>query len=652
MKVNFQPQDTLFVGTPGEETNDLTTIFSQYYDSDLEGSAYVSTDFSSAVDITFPISAGSFSFQAPSEWGMRKSPGEIQIALIELIKAEADLQLALAQYAGLMGEISYKIKLLQGRSDLVNSELEIGTRWKEEMKKFTAKAIALRKEAELAEILGQAIKDKCDAKAEALPKTSGASNDSTSTGRSAWKVVGTIANEAAKHHAYCANMEADATEEERELAHFDMEKEFQKANYRYDIQQMLAEIEGLLGNEAPTRIEIFKQREHMRQVSAKYQSLLTKGLRLLEERKSYNARVARKTQGKRYMDMAFRLNLNESLSKYRNAFDIAARYVYLTAKAYDYDTNLSDRDPASAKAFLTDIVRQRHLGQFENGQYILGQGGLGDILTTMKINYSVLKRQMGFDTPQTETGRFSLRSELMRVKHDASSDQVFRDELRKKRVDDLWTIPEFRKFCRPFASQSMGKQPGIVISFGTQILFGNNFFGWPLSGGDHAYDPTNFATKVRSVGVWFEGYDNSQLSETPRVYLVPTGMDVMLVPNSIELDTREWTIVDQKLPIPLPVRGSDLTNPDWIPSLDSLDGSMIKIRRFSSFRAYHDSGYFDANQMSFESRLVGRSVWNTRWMLIIPGGAFHYDQDFGLETFIEHVKDIKLFFQTYAISGN
>ena len=56
--------------------------------------------------------------------------------------------------------------------------------------------------------------------------------------------------------------------------------------------------------------------------------------------------------------------------------------------------------------------------------------------------------------------------------------------------------------------------------------------------------------------------------------------------------------------------------------------------------------------MSFASRLVGRSVWNTRWLLIIPGGTFHYDADHGLDTFIENVKDIKLFFQTYAISGN
>jgi len=53
-----------------------------------------------------------------------------------------------------------------------------------------------------------------------------------------------------------------------------------------------------------------------------------------------------------------------------------------------------------------------------------------------------------------------------------------------------------------------------------------------------------------------------------------------------------------------------------------------------------------------EVETFGRSVWNTRWMLIIAGGTFHYDPDYGLETFINNVSDIKIFFQTYAISGN
>jgi hypothetical protein len=39
-------------------------------------------------------------------------------------------------------------------------------------------------------------------------------------------------------------------------------------------------------------------------------------------------------------------------------------------------------------------------------------------------------------------------------------------------------------------------------------------------------------------------------------------------------------------------------------------------------------------------------------MLIIPGGTFLFDADEGLEKFIDSVSDIKIFFQTYAYSGN
>ena len=59
-----------------------------------------------------------------------------------------------------------------------------------------------------------------------------------------------------------------------------------------------------------------------------------------------------------------------------------------------------------------------------------------------------------------------------------------------------------------------------------------------------------------------------------------------------------------------------------------------------------------ARERDYKNRLIGRSVWNTDWMLIIPGGTFLYDPDQGLETFINTVSDVKIFFQTYAYSGN
>jgi hypothetical protein len=233
-------------------------------------------------------------------------------------------------------------------------------------------------------------------------------------------------------------------------------------------------------------------------------------------------------------------------------------------------------------------------------------------------------------------------------------------------VADLWQVHEFRRYCRPFAPEDAGPQPGLVIPFGSEVQYGKNFFGWPLGGGDSTYDPTHFATKIRSVGCWFSNYNAMGLSYTPRVYLVPSGADVLRSPSGDTLKTREWKVVDQKIPVPFPIGDTDLQNSNWIPINDSLSDTFADIRRFSRFRAYHDSGAFDPGETVSDSRLIGRSVWNTRWLLIIPGETLLDPPAEGLDTFIygqavpggggardnNGVRDIRLFFQTYAYSGN
>jgi hypothetical protein len=209
----------------------------------------------------------------------------------------------------------------------------------------------------------------------------------------------------------------------------------------------------------------------------------------------------------------------------------------------------------------------------------------------------------------------------------------------------------------------------LVITFSTDITFGQNFFGLPLGGGDSSYDSSNFATKINSAGVWFKGYNGKGLSATPRVYLIPVGLDIMRPPNDPNLGTREFDVVDQAIPVPFPVGGNDLANPNWIPQDNSLSGPIGQIRQFNRFRAYNDSdpegNAVETSELVTDTRLVGRSVWNKKWMLIIPGGTFLNDPKEGLDTLIlgekmpnstardgHGITDIKLFFETYSYSGN
>jgi len=131
---------------------------------------------------------------------------------------------------------------------------------------------------------------------------------------------------------------------------------------------------------------------------------------------------------------------------------------------------------------------------------------------------------------------------------------------------------------------------------------------------------------------------------------------------------RQWLIQDQVLPVPFPLSDRDLNERTWIPIADSFSEEFGRIRRFADFRAYHDSGIYKPDEMTRDSRLVGRSVWNTQWLLIIPAAALHSDREEALKCLIEGkllnpqdksgprdgngISDILLFFETYAYAGN
>ena len=375
--------------------------------------------------------------------------------------------------------------------------------------------------------------------------------------------------------------------------------------------------------------------------------------------------------------MTFRVARNHALQSYRAAFDLAARYTYLAARAYDYEVNLDPLDTGAPTAIYGNIVRARGLGHYSGGAPQMGKGGLSESLAWLKANHEVLKNQLGIASPQTETGKISLRTENFRILPTGeittnspsysptatSPDDLWKQTLQKAMVSDLWKIPEFRYYCRPFSSEydedgAHVAQPGIVLRFSTEINAGKNLFGHPLSGADHAYDPTVYATKLRAVGVWFSNYRTGSvtngLPETPRIYMIPVGQDVMRYANSSNPDTtRSWDVVDQAIPVPFVATSAQLDNAEYIPLIDSLSEGYGSPRQFSSFRAYHDgSDAVTDGELKFDSRLVGRSVWNTEWMVVIPGINLDADPDAGLQKFIDQITDIKLVFNTYGYSGN
>lgn len=234
--------------------------------------------------------------------------------------------------------------------------------------------------------------------------------------------------------------------------------------------------------------------------------------------------------------------------------------------------------------------------------------------------------------------------------------------------------------------------PGIVLSFGTTIADGLNLFGKPLAAGDHAFSPSSFATKIFAVGVALEGYrgmdgvtpissavqfaganspsdpsiaflDPQALSATPYVYLIPVGVDSMRSPPLGDSSViRSWIVNDVTIPLPFNIGASEFSTKKLYQSGDSLTDLLFSVRKHQAFRpvastdafnqgVYGDDGIFLPTPYT-NRRLIGRSVWNSRWKLVITGKTLLNDPDEGIDRFLQTVKDIKLHFVTYSYSGN
>jgi len=604
--------------------------------------------------ITYNISTDSHWQVKDPTWTLkRRAPGKIQQALSDMIVAEANFNKARIELDCMIGGIEDAKNNLETRYQVLADQLTLRNVNEGIQCGLDVAILVLHSASLVFKRVSAITDDSTDAIVAALPISAhidggdlafAARGATKATGiglSQSWAIAGDVAD----------GIEFGATQvKERIQAQMELRIEASEANY--EVWKLVQELNAMIADVDPKLLETYQLQETLQQAVGNYHAAVAEGVRVWDELTEKRAQAAAEVQEYRFQDLGFRVFRNDAIQKYRAQFDLAAKYVYLAATAYDYETNLLGTDAGTGRKFLSDIARQRTLGVVMNNTPMAGFPGLADIMARLSQNFNVYKTQLGFNNPQTETTPFSLRTELFRIRADAGSDKDWKDVLKDHKVDDLWKIPEFKRYCRPFAPESAGPQPGIVIKFPTTVTYGKNFFGWPLSGGDSAYSSSNFSTKVRSVGLWFENYDNAGLSSTPRVYLVPTGADILRSPTGNGFATREWQVRDQKLPVPFPIGDSDLNNPLFIPINDSLGDELNGMRKVSDFRAYPYSGEFDSSQATTDSRLIGRSVWNTQWMMIIPGSTLLFNKDVGLNTFINSVDDIKMFFQTYSYSGN
>ncbi|MBL9128693.1 MAG: hypothetical protein JNL97_13645, partial [Verrucomicrobiales bacterium] len=339
------------------------------------------------------------------------------------------------------------------------------------------------------------------------------------------------------------------------------------------------------------------------------------------------------------------------------------------------------------------ILGARALGVVRGGepQYAgsnTGDPGLSGALAEMKADWDVIKGRLGFNRPDAYGTTVSLRTENFRILSSTNGDATWIDVLQRARRRDLLEDEDVRRHCLEVDRGSALPVPGLVLEFGTTVTKGLNLFGRELAAGDHSFGASAFATKIFGVGVALEGYrgmdqprassgtggtspadpgswflDPLGLAATPEVYLIPVGADFMRTPPVAgAAGVRSWVVDDVAIPLPFDVGAAGLEASGVYRASDALGEPLFAVRKHAGFRPVPDASFFSPNLYTSSgtlqrsqytnNRLVGRSAWNSRWKLVIPGHTLLEDPEEGLERLVRTVRDVKLHFVTYSYSGN
>jgi hypothetical protein len=625
--------------------------------------------------VPFNFATDSKALIKPSNFTTRLAPGDLQRNLSDLAQANTRLQQAIVSYGNLISQIGDQAQLIQSQYNLDAQQITVlnqGARTQKTLNDLILEESAAALDAREA---AQNFSLVASAEAEFLPLVSGLSDDVTSAMRGAYQLAGAIATDSANNTANDDSQTELAEQHAQQEAQTASNIELTTLQQSGALLSQLAQLQQLVRQEAVSRYDLYNLREASSEAAGTYQATLAKGNAVIGNRLRFLQETAAQVQTYRYKDMAFRIFRNDALQKYRSQFDLAARYVYLAAKAYDYETGLLQTSSQSGSSFLENIVKKQAIGTIENGVPIAGttgDSGLAASMAAMGNDYASIKANLGLNNQITRDRLFSLRNGWFRIGNASTNTTLWQQTLQRAIVKNVWDIPEFQRYCRPLRPQpANGDEPAIVINFPSEIIADDNFFGWPAGGGDSAYNASVYSTKILSVGIWLSSYDNTSvgLEQYPYAWLVPVGEDVVRAAGGNDFSYRHWKVIDQKIPVPNDFLGSPPNySLNWIPINFSLNGQLGAVggdRQYSAIDATTDSQTIplDTSHIQTDSGLIGRSVWNTQWMLIIPGvGLLGSNPDEGLQRFIagalvgsqrtgNGVTDIKIYFQTYSYSG-
>ena len=326
-----------------------------------------------------------------------------------------------------------------------------------------------------------------DIVAEAFPKEVGVSNDATSGARAASKSFGLAAYTSFKFVSGVSKIIQGFTEAAIAAVQKNLDSQLRGTAWNVEQAQLLYQLQTLANAQYDKTAAIDVALRALDDAASTLQASVAQGDQIQAQRAVFRQKAAAIIQGYRTRDFAFRAFRDEALESYKTLFDLSARYTFLAARAYDYETGLLSPDNATATAFYDKIVAARALGVVTNGvpQFAgstNGDPGLSGILAQMNSDWSVAKTRLSFNNPDRYRTDFSLRQELYRILPGTEGDASWKDKLGQSAMTNILDDPDVRKYCLQPGDPSGLAVPGYVITIPTTIATGYNFFGQSARG--------------------------------------------------------------------------------------------------------------------------------------------------------------------------
>jgi len=610
--------------------------------------------------------------------GLRSVTGALQQSLLDTEMASNELQGAAMALSQKHAIFSRNLELVRSMMKAHADSLETEKAGLAEIARLRTAQVTLETIAAGTAEAARQIFEVAKAASDAVPKVVGIAFDGLFGIRGTLQASGAVVSGAMSGTAVLTAGIARGMEALQDEKQGNMEYSIHQYGFDSEQAQMIFEHELRLRELTEGFYEISQKAMALQRAQAATRTIKASGERIQAEREVFRKRAAAVIQGYRTNDIGFRTFRNEALEQYRSLFDLAARYTYLAAKSYDYETGLLGS--SEGQALINGVVASRALGDLSGGVpqatvSALGDAGLAGTMARVEADWSVAKPRLGINNPNGNGTLFSLRRELFRILPTTASDAAWQQTLEQHVMSNVLADPDVAASCRNLAKPDGSPVLGIVIPFSTTIEHGKNLFGLPSAPGDHNFSPSNFATKIYSVGMVWRGYigmdpftgdgvvdagaPNSTaptaLNATPYAYLIPTGTDYMLAPPLGNTSSvRAFKVHDQAMPLPFNLGATAFSSTQFFNANGTLTEKPWILRTHQAFRPVSDPAFFYSSiPKEFTSvRLVGRSVWNSGWKIVIPAYALLSTEADALTRFVASVKDIELFLRTYSHSGN